>query len=210
MPRKKRWFLFICILLIGILLLLNPHWYLPPIADWLTLEAEPFTRYDSEAVVVLGGGGQQRLLQGIALLDGQPTAQLWYTGNMIPETGRSFVDPVYARTYAMRLGVDEARIHLLHSTSTWEDALALEQEVKSGGITHLVIVTNYFHSRRAMCVLRHHLADDGVTLAYSPPFSDEFDPNTWWQNEQDLVDVSEEWLKVMLYWQQYGLAPWEC
>lgn len=207
---RRRWMLAGVVAIVAMVLLLNPHWYLPPIGDWLTLPADTLTRHDNEAVVVLGGGGQQRLLQGIALLDGQPNTQVWYTGNMIPETGRSFIDPVYARTYAIRLGVAEERIYLLHSTSTWEDALAVKEQVQESGITHLIIVTNYFHSRRAMCVLRHHLADDGVTLLYSPPFSDEFDPKHWWQNEQDIVDVSEEWLKVMLYWYQYGLVPWDC
>lgn len=209
MTRKRRGILLLSVLAV-VLVVLNPHWYLPAIAAWLTLDADPLTRHENEAVVVLGGGGPQRLLQGVVLWEEAPASQIWFTGNLIPETGRSFIDPVYARTYAMRLGVAEEQIHLLHSTSTWEDALAVETQVQESGITHLIIVTNYFHSRRAMCVLRHRLADDGVTLQYSPPYGDTFDPAGWWYKEQDIVDVSEEWIKVMLYWRQYGLTPWSC
>ena len=53
--------------MVVIVLVLNPHWYLPPFGDWLALPADTLIRNREEAVVVLGGGGQQRLLQGIAL-----------------------------------------------------------------------------------------------------------------------------------------------
>ncbi len=210
MQRKGRPAIPLLLIALLVMLLLNPGWYLPPLADWLTLPVDPITRDANEAVVVLGGGGPQRLLQGVTLWEQQPSAQLWFTGNLVPETARSFIDPAYARTYALRLGVDPSQIRLLHSTSTWEDALAIKAEMEENDIQHLVIVTNYFHSRRAMCVMRHHLAAENVTLLYSPPDGDDFDPTTWWRNEQDIVDVSEEWLKVLLYWQKYGLAPWNC
>jgi uncharacterized SAM-binding protein YcdF (DUF218 family) len=159
---------------------------------------------------VLGGGGQQRLLQGIALWKLHPTSRLWHTGDLRPDRQRNFVDPTFAQTYAVGLGVAPEKITLLQSTSTWEDALAVRAEIEETGVRDVIIVTNYFHSRRAMCVMRHHLAGSEVNLSFIPPASDEFDPATWWHSEQDLVDVSEEWLKVLFYWQQYGLAPWTC
>jgi uncharacterized SAM-binding protein YcdF (DUF218 family) len=198
-----------CVALL-VLLLLNPQWYLPAIGGWLRLPSETPERGNYEAVVVLGGGGQQRLLQGIALWKLQPESLLWHTGDLRPEHQRHFVDPAFARSYAIGLGVAPEKITLLQSTSTWEDGVAVKAVVEESGVKQVIIVTNYFHSRRAMCVMRHHLAESGATLAFVAPSSDDFDPAAWWQSEQDLVDVSEEWLKVLLYWQQYGLAPWRC
>lgn len=209
--RRRATVVLAFLLIAGVLLALNPHWYLTPIGAWLALPADTLaTDTREEAVVVLGGGGQQRLLHGIALYHENAIPEIWYTGNMILEEGRSFIDPLYARTYAMERGVPEEAVKLLQSTSTWEDAAAVRQMVEQEGVSRLVIVTNYFHSRRAMCVLRHQLANHNVTLTYSPPLSDRYDANTWWQSEQSLVDVSEEWIKVLYYWAKYGLVPWTC
>ena len=208
--RKRPAAIFLVLAATVILLAANPQWVLPSIGGWLMLPADPLVRHENEAIVVLGGGGQQRLREGIALWKEHPESELWHTGDLRPESQRNFVDPTFARTYAVERGVAEEKISLLQSTSTWEDAIAVAAEAERSGVEHLVVVTNYFHSRRAMCVLRHHLAESDITLTYIPPSSDEFNPTTWWQNEQDLVDVAEEWLKIVLYWQRYGVAPWTC
>ncbi len=208
--RRRSTLIIAVLLLLGGVLVTNPQWYLVPIGAWLALPADPPSTQAEEVVVVLGGGGQQRLLHGIALFRERAIPEIWYTGNMIPEKGRAFIDPLYARTYAMERGVPEERIKLLQSTSTWEDALAVKAMAEAENVSHLVIVTNYFHSRRAMCVLRHQLANTDVSLSFSPPLSDTYDAETWWQEEQSLVDVSEEWIKVLYYWGKYGVTPWTC
>jgi uncharacterized SAM-binding protein YcdF (DUF218 family) len=210
-PRRNNGFMGNLILLVVVVILaLNPQWYLPHVGQWLVAPSTEDDNAPNGAVVVLGGGAQQRLLHGIALREGDEERELWYTGNMIPERTRTFIDPPYAREYAIGRGVPADKVRLLQSTSTWEDALAVKEAVAETGVEHLVVVTNYFHSRRAMCVLRHHLAEENVTLIYSAPGGDDFDASRWWESEQDLVDVAEEWVKVFYYWRSYGLAPWTC
>ena len=35
-------------------------------------------------------------------------------------------------------------------------------------------------------------------------------PEDWWQHEDGLVSVTNEFLKFALYWLKYGVSPFEC
>ena len=70
-------------------------------------------------------------------------------------------------------------------------------------------MTHWYHSRRALCVVRHHLPE-GVTVYYSPPPPTAVSADNWWENEEGLVAVINEFIKTGFYWWHYGLAPWRC
>jgi uncharacterized SAM-binding protein YcdF (DUF218 family) len=71
------------------------------------------------------------------------------------------------------------------------------------GVTRAIIVTSWFHSRRALACFRHFAPD---IQFYSRPSYLSFDPQPLRRagfNEH----VNEEYLKIIGYWVRYGVFP---
>ena len=104
---------------------------------------------------------------------------------------------------------DEA-IQVLSSTSTWEDGQAIAALAQQRNVRSVLIVTNWYHSRRAMCVVRQHLRNSGVSVYYDPPPGAAVKPDNWWRSEQGRDMLFTELAKIGYYWVRYGLAPVLC
>lgn len=196
--------------LIGLLLVvvvLTASLWLPGIGRWL---ARPATTTPADAIVVLSGGGPERMMHGIALYNQGLAPQLWYTGDAPIPAMTNFTDGQFARRLAIEQGVAPEAIHLLETTSTWEDGQEIAAQVSQTHARRILVVTNWYHSRRALCVVRHHLAGLAVEVDYAAPPAQTYGPANWWQQEEGLVDVLSELIKFGFYWWRYGLAPWRC
>jgi uncharacterized SAM-binding protein YcdF (DUF218 family) len=135
--------------------------------------------------------------------------ELWYTGDAPIATMTSFTDGHFARDFAIAQGVPEEVIHLLATTSTWEDGQAIVARARREGARRIMLVTSWYHSRRALCVVRR-LAADEITVYCEAPPPVGYGPDDWWRHEDGLVFVVNELLKFGHYWWQYGLRPWKC
>lgn len=191
----------------SVLAIVTARLWLPAIGNWLV---RPSQLNQADAIVVLSGGGPERLTHGITLYQQDLAPELWYTGDAPIPTMTSFTDGQFARQFAIEQGVPAEAIHLLETTSTREDGQQIAAAVRQRGLRRLLIVTNWYHSRRALCVVRQQLADSGVTVYYDPPPALTYGPDNWWQQENGLVAVINELIKFGFYWWQYGLVPWRC
>lgn len=193
--------------LLPLVLLLTAQWWLPGIGYWLAVspQARP-----ADAIVVLGGGGPQRQTHGISLYKKGLAPELWYTGDGAFAARTTFTEAQFAYQFALAEGIPAEAVHLLKTTSTWEDGRQIATTVHQKGLRRLLIVTNWSHSRRALCVIRQHLAGSGVSVYYDPPPVWSSRPDNWWQHEGGLVEVINELIKFGFYWWRHGLAPWSC
>jgi uncharacterized SAM-binding protein YcdF (DUF218 family) len=195
-----------CTLAASLLLWVTAGWWLPAIGHWLAVPSRPG---QADAVVVLGGSGPRAIQHGIELYRQTQAGELWYTGDNptsgVPllSYGESFV------RFAVQQGVPAESIHLLATTSTWEDGQAIADLARQRRVRTLVIVTNWFHSRRALCVIQRQLDNSGIGLYYDPPHG-LYGPDDWWQQEDGLVAVVNELIKLVFYWRCYGLPFWHC
>ena len=208
-PRSFRCFLLGLVsapLLLALLLLVTARLWLPAIGQWL---AFPPQISASDAIVVLSGGGPERIVQGIALYRQGLAPELWYTGDRSISAMSNFTDGQFARDFALAQGIPADAIRLLPTTSTWEDGQEIALLADQEQLHSLLIVTNWYHSRRALCVIRRHLAGE-VQLYYSPPPMLTYGPDDWWRQEDGLVAVVNEMIKFGFYGVRYGLAPWRC
>jgi len=96
------------------------------------------------------------------------------------------------------------------TTSTWEDGREIAALVRQEGVHSILLITDWYHSRRALCVVRRQLAPDSITLYYEPPPTVAYNPDNWWHSEDGLVSVVNELVKFGFYWWHYGVAPWQC
>lgn len=190
--------------LLSLLLLLSAGWWLPALGAWL---AQPRQPGPVDAIVVLGGGHPRRSEHGIALYQRGLAAELWFTGDVARRNRpRSFAQ--LAADQAIAEGAPPAAVHLLRTRSTWEDGAAIAQLAQQRHIEHLLIVTDWHHSRRALCSVRRRLAGSGITVVYDAPPPG--GPDRWWQSPGSRAAVASEVIKLGYYWWRYGLAPWRC
>lgn len=171
----------------------------------LPLPANPA---QADAIVVLGGD-PQRSLYGVELYKHGLAPQLWHTGAYIKPGQKVSIAHLAIRD-AIRDGVPREATSLLASRTTWEDGEAIAGLVRERGVRRLLVVTTWSHSRRALCVLQHHLAGTGVELHYEPPPAEMFDPRTWWLGGKERMAVLREVVAIPYYWLRYGLNPFDC
>ena len=162
----------------------------------------------ADIIFVLGGGGPERAVHGIQLYRQGVAPRLWFTGDRALPEMTSFTDGQLARDFAVRAGVPENDIGLLNTSSTWEDGQQIAAHVEQQNLRRIVIVTNWYHSRRALAVIRRHLAGKSVQVYYSPPPTSTCCPDKWWVRDESLVTVINEWIKIGLYAARYKVASW--
>jgi len=181
------------------------HWWLPVLGRGLVI---PPCEGQADAIVVLGGGGPERVMHGIQLYRQGVAPRLWFTGNRALPEMTSFTDGQLARDFALREGVPVSDIGLLNTSSTWEDGQQIATMVKQNGLRRIVIVTNWYHSRRALAVIRRHLAGQAVQVYYSPPPTSACCPDRCWSRDEWMIMIINEWIKIGLYAVKYKVAPW--
>lgn len=178
--------------------------WLPAIGHWFFV---PPNAAKADVIVVLAGGGPERLCHGMELYKRGLAPILWYTGDKPVETRSDFMDSELALNFAMRQGLPRDKIRLLPSTSTFEDGKAIAALMKEEKIKSIIVVTSWYHTRRVANVLRYWLADTNIAVYVSSSTNLPFTPDNWWRDEEGLVAVVNETIKTALYWRRYGIAP---
>jgi len=192
------------VLILVLLLVSTAKAWLPAIGRWFVVQTKIA---NADAIVILAGGGPERLCYGIELFKRGIAPELWYTGDKPLETRSDFMDSEQALNFALRYGVPKEKIRILPSTSTFEDGKVISDLVKEKKIKALILVTSWYHTRRAANVIKHSMADTNIAVYISSSTNLPFTPDNWWRDEEGLVSVVNEIIKTALYWRKYGLAP---
>lgn len=190
--------------LITCIFMLTSDWWLPAIGHWL---ARPTQVAPVDAIVVLGGRYPYRDQHAIDLYHQGMGEEIWRTGPVELPAGRLVQR---ARQLAREQGVPEEAYFVLESYSTWDDgqqiaALARERQTRS-----VLIVTDWAHSRRALCVIGRHLAGSEVTVLYDYPRDLAIHPDNWWRDGYGREAVLTELGKIGFYALRYGTLPSGC
>ena len=181
---------------------LTASWWLPALGEGLAMNP---SEGQADVIVVLGGGGPERAMHGINLYRQGMASKICFTGDRPTPEMPSFTDGRLARDLAVREGVPTGDIYLLKTTSTWEDGQQIAAGVKQLGLRRIVIVTSWYHSRRAIAVIRKHLAGESVEVFYSPPPTSARCPDRCWSRDEWMIMIVNEWIKIALYQVKYRL-----
>lgn len=195
---------FYTALILVFLLVSTAESWLPAIGRWFFVQTKIAK---ADIIVVLAGGGPERLCHGMELFKRGLAPELWYTGDKPLETRSDFMDSEQALNFALRSGVPKEKIKLLPSTSTFEDGKSIAALVKEKKIKSVIIVTSWYHTRRTANVITHFIADTNISVYISSSTNLPFSPDNWWRDEEGLVAVNNEMIKTALYWRRYGLMP---
>jgi len=106
-----------------------------------------------------------------------------------------------------QLGVPLEKIVVLPveggTTSTFDEAIALRQYIESHNIHSLILLTSAFHTRRAKWIFDRELAGLPVALEVAAVPSYGFDESNWWQSEDGLITLNNEYIKLAYYFLKY-------
>jgi len=111
---------------------------------------------------------------------------------------------------ARQEGIPGDAIHVLASDSTWEDGEAVAATASREHTRSIVVVTSWYHARRALCVMRRQLPTSGVRLYHDTVRNWTYDQDSWWWHPAGWFRVARETLAFGYYWIRYDLPPWEC
>ena len=104
-------------------------------------------------------------------------------------------------------GVPPAKILVLPFpggvTSTFDEAAVLQRYIQVHPIHRVILVTSAFHTRRARWIFARTLAGLPVTLEMAPVRYATFDQTNWWKNEDGLITLNNEYIKLVYYFFKY-------
>jgi uncharacterized SAM-binding protein YcdF (DUF218 family) len=111
---------------------------------------------------------------------------------------------------AVEHGVPEEAIYLVATLNTWGDSQGIAALAKERQVQSILVVTDWWHGRRALCAIKKQLADSEISVYYASPTDSSYGPEDWWQHKNGRVAVFRELVKIGFYWVRYGMTPWGC
>lgn len=148
---------------------------------------------DCDAMVILGGEVADRVRQALTLYREAKTPLVFVIG---------CGDAPIARRLLIAGGVPQNAIVVEdRSTNTWENAQRAVPLLRQHGVHRVLLVTTWYHSRRARACFRHVAPDMEF---YSVPAE--------WSNPDHLAGkrwklVYSEYIKLAGYWIGHGVFP---
>jgi len=165
--------------------------YFPP--QILTVDSGNVT---ADALVVLGGAQQERPERAAELFKQGAAPRILVSGFGDCDTNVRLLE---------ENGVPANVItREPHSLSTFENAKFSVPLLRQMGAHRVIIVTSWYHSRRALTCFRHFAPD---LQFYSRPSYFAYQPTNW-NRRQINGYVRFEYLKLLIYWVYHGVPPW--
>ncbi len=157
-----------------------------------------------DALYVLGGAAVERAISANRLFHEGVAPVVIFTGGVRPEVLRiNGIDRTEAdicRRAAVIAGIPQARTEVLEiGSSTREESFAVRDQALARGYDTVVVVTTEFHTRRVGNVFREALEPAGITVLVRAAPSHRYNAARWWQSEDGLIMVNNEYVKLLYY-----------
>ena len=190
MNRRRVGLRILLVLCLGLLLAALVCFFFPQ--QVLTLDSGAV---NADAMVVLGGGSLERAARA---------AELFKAGEAPMIICSGLGDAEVNAAYLTNSGVPATDILLEpKSHTTRENAKFAIPLLHALGAHRVIIVTTWYHSRRALACFEHYAPD--LTF-YSRPSYFGY-PKTEWNNHGISGYIKAEYLKLLGYWICYGVCP---
>jgi uncharacterized SAM-binding protein YcdF (DUF218 family) len=184
--------------LLVVLFVVAVAYNLPAFGRWLVYPSEVRTA----DVIAVNGGGEERTRYGVELYQEGIAPKIWHTDN---ERDRN---RIMRSLIAQGVWMHDAQF--IPSESTWDDATGIAALARQNHVKSILLVTSWFHGRRAVCALKHQLSGSDIAVYYAvPPYPDTL-PDQWWRSSESRKQVLSELIKFAYYWPRYGMSPWSC
>lgn len=161
-----------------------------------------------EAIFILSGGSYDRGNEAAKLFNQGICSRLVCTGgNPYVELKVFNIDTLESDMCVANLRrlsiLDSSIIRLSYGTSTREEfdtilGYCLQQQLKK-----VMVLSSRLHTGRVNSLFREKMEAAGIQLVLHGAPSSRFNEYLWWQTEDGLIAVNNEWLKTIYYWCKY-------
>ena len=196
---------FAALLVLAALLYFFRFNVLRTISDVLICEDEPAL---SEVVFVLSGGAYDRSLEASKLYRKKLVGRLICTGGNLSKDYQSQGVDVYESDLSVRAllreGVPYGSIGVVHyGSSTEEEIRWISSWMAKHPKAEAMIVCSDFHSRRVRRTVNRILGEESERVKVVGARYSYFDQSRWWENENGLIAVNNEYVKLLYYMIRY-------
>lgn len=154
----------------------------------------------ADAVVVLGGGDDQRVHAGVDLIQNSYASVLILTEPGELEPGGGLGSQVF-RSVAIESGLPPSAILITDqvASSTAEEAQAVLALMAERGFHSVIVVTEPYHTQRTRLIFRRAFASSGYTARIYPVQGHWFRSNTWFLSAEGWGHALREYAKLALF-----------
>lgn len=157
-----------------------------------------------DALYVLGGGALDRGKEAARLATSTIEAPLYTTGSNIDGTleewGITLTEADVTLGICVKHGVPPERVTALRmGTSTMEEADAILVHARMMGYDTIGVLSSRYHLRRIDEVFTDRFADHGILVKRYGAYTERFQESVWWQCEDGLIAVQNEYIKLFYY-----------
>jgi uncharacterized SAM-binding protein YcdF (DUF218 family) len=165
---------------------------------------------NSQVMFVLSGNPLDRGLHAAQLYKQGKAQRVVCTGGNLDGNmqaiGKDYYECELTKAMLLRNGVDSTAVELLtKGTSTYEEGEAIERYCIDRNIKSCIVVTSLFHTRRVGWVVEKRLEKAGIDACVSGAPPRFYDPTAWWKSEYGLLDLNNEYVKLVYYAFKYGI-----
>jgi uncharacterized SAM-binding protein YcdF (DUF218 family) len=191
MIHRKKWFQKVAIVLLVLAVLFVAALFFFP-QQFLCVDSGPAK---ADVIIVLGGGGaHERPVRAAELFNEHAAPRILISGAGDDEINRRAL---------IRYGVPASAIEIEgQSRTTRQNAMFSVALLRAQHVQSAIIVTSWYHSRRALCTFEHF--GDGIKF-YSCPSHFLYDHFGW--PYKFSREIYLEYLKIPGYWVAYGVCP---
>lgn len=161
-----------------------------------------------EVLFVLGGSSLERGISASEVHERGLCDRIICTGGNIPSVLAALDTSLYeadiTRNILISHGVDPSQIHVLRgSTSTWEEAAEIYDFASQNHLSKIGIMSSKHHLRRVKKVFSSRFENSQIQVVYFGAKSQTYDESKWWQSEEGLIMVNNEYMKLLYYLFKY-------
>ncbi len=149
----------------------------------------------ADVLIIPGGGGGERVTRAVELYRQGCAPRIIVSGKGDCQGHRALLVAAGVPRDAITLEGD--------SVSTKQNAEFTARLLRGTGVKRAIIVTSWYHSRRALCTFEHYAPD---IRFYSRPSYFAY-PRSAWVNAGVRRLIRTEYLKLAGYWVWYGVWP---
>ena len=192
MKRKKLYITILIILTALVVSAITHKLWLGAIAQFLIVDDE---LSPADAIVILGGGGLERIEHGVKLYQSDYSTRIIMTGMRHNLPGVTTTWAGFAMQEAMSRGVPEDAILLEEqATDTNENAEYVKEIIIDRNLKSIIVVSSPYHMRRARAIFRRVFEDrEDISLQFSSVVDSDFKVQGWWTRRKDFKRVVWEY-----------------
>ena len=189
-------------LVILIVVIATQHtWLLSQYALFFTVDtATP----GADVIIVLSGNNTVRIPFALKLFKDGYAPRLMLTTEVRRKEQRFCLTNIEIAHLLMQESTIETELSLIPSlksgaSSTFDEAYDVLEFSQKQGLKRLILVTDSFHTRRALYAFRKVFGEHSIELEMAAAPNEYFDETNWWKSEIGIVSYFWEGIKFPLY-----------